>query len=145
MMAAGSVAVASRKFILCFVLIFCILSCGNGEACFVVSKSLTRDEFKQTLSCRGLKIAHQNICGLENNITEVQEFISTHNEMDIFSLSETHLQNDSCVDTFFIDGYDFLRKFRSEGLGGGVGLYIKNNIMYTHRNNNLDRDFCQKE
>ena len=55
MMAAGSVIDAARKFILCFVLMFCSLSYGNDEACLIVSKSLTRDEFKQTLSDRGLK------------------------------------------------------------------------------------------
>ena len=132
-MATGRVVVNAWKYFLFFVLIFCIISGGNGEACLVLSKSLTREEFKQNLSSRGLKIAHQNIRGLENNIVEVQEFISSHNEIDIFSLSETHLQNESLVDTVIVDGYDFLSKSRSKGLGGGVAIYIKNSIMYTHR------------
>ena len=103
-------------------MILCVFSCGNGDDCAVLSDSLTREEFKQNLSKRGFKTAHQNIRGLENNFAEVQEFISTHNEIDIFSVSETHLQPESPIDTLVIDGYDFLSKPRLIGLGGGVGL-----------------------
>ena len=62
---------------------------GDVERCPGPS-SITRGELKQMLSNRGLKMVHQNISSLQNNYEMLQEFISSHNETDIVSLSETH-------------------------------------------------------
>jgi len=133
-MATSAVISSVGKVIFYFLLFCCIVSCENAEPCVVpVSTSLTREEFKQTLNKKGLKITHQNVRGIQNNISELQEFISSHNEIDIFSASETHLQSDTHIEEISLDGYEFLGKCRTKGLGGGVGIYIKNNIVFKRR------------
>ena len=82
------------KLLIVWFMIFCLFS-GNTELCAVATKSISRDKFKKILSAKGLKFVHQNICGLEHKFDELQEFVVSHSEIDIISLSETHLQNDS--------------------------------------------------
>jgi len=87
---------------------------GDVETCpGPGQRSLTREEFKQSLKHRGINMVHQNIRGLQNNFDILQEFVMSHNEIDIFSLSETHLQCDSWNDTLKLDGFEFLGKNRS--------------------------------
>ena len=68
--------VASAVFLF---LIFCLFTCSGSIECVVPDKrSLSREEFKNALSTRGLKFVHQNICGLEQKFDELQEFVETH-------------------------------------------------------------------
>ena len=61
---------------------------GDVEIC-LGPESISREEFIHFLSRRGLKMVHQNIQGLRKNFDLIQEFITTHKDIDIFSVSET--------------------------------------------------------
>lgn len=111
-----------------------LLLSGDVETCPGPSRSLTREEFKQTLSNKGIKMVHQNIRGLQNNFDELQEFISSLNEIDIISLSETHLLDEDPNESLFeLQGYTFIERNRSTGIGGGVSVYIRENVKFKRR------------
>ena len=98
-----------------------------------INHSLTREEFKQNLSARGLKMVHQNIHGLVHNFDVLEEFINTHKEIDLLSLSETHPSSDTLSDSLLLGAYTFLGKCQLTRIGGGVGIYIRNNISFKQR------------
>ena len=62
---------AALKFLLLLLRLFCCS--GIPEPCITengnadIESSLSRNEFKEVLSGKGLKFVHQNICGLEAN------------------------------------------------------------------------------
>jgi hypothetical protein len=49
--------------------------------------------------------------------------------MKIIGITETWL-NDSNKDNFELDGYKFININRTNKRGGGVGLYIANELQY---------------
>jgi hypothetical protein len=81
----------------------------------------------QQLGDRNFKIAHLNINGLLNKLTEVQNILD-QTSFDIFGISETHLRKDIPDEWINIDGYSFVRRDRDTGLGGGVLIYFKTNL-----------------
>ena len=95
---------------------------------------LTRDEFQQQfVSSKGLKIIHQNIRGILSNFDMLQEFLVSHKNIDIATLSETHLSEENLIDLCELDGYTFLNRNRGHEKGGAVAIYIENNIAFQHR------------
>ena len=52
-------------------------------------------------------MVHQNICGLVPNFDALEEFINTHKEIDLLSLTETHLSSDTLSDSLLLEGYMF--------------------------------------
>ena len=118
----------------CLLLLICTFSVGVSEPC--MPTSLTREEYKQSIR-KGLTFVHQNVCGIHSNFANFQEFVTSHKEIDIISVSETHLKDNN--DIVCIDGYDFVQKHRENGLGGGVGVFVKENITFKVRS-----DFTHK-
>ena len=118
-----------------------LLLSGDIESCPgpLSNGSLTRHEFKQKLSEKGIKMGHQNIRGLEAHFDSFEEFLKSHDELDIIGLSETHLSDNHINDHLDIEGYSFVKRNRPKGLGGGVGIYIKNGISYKRRTD-LEQD-----
>jgi exonuclease III len=83
---------------------------------------------------RGMKLFHQNVRGIFNNISLLSEFFqSFQNNIDIFSLSETHLTNDNNLGLYNIPGYTFITKNRTVGKGGSVGMYISDRYSWIRR------------
>ena len=71
--------------------------------------SLTRDEFQQQfVLSKGLKIIRQNIRRILSNFGMLQEFLVSHKNIDITTLSETHLSDENLIDLCELDGYTFL-------------------------------------
>lgn len=81
---------------------------------------------------RGLNIAHLNICSLLAKIDSLRDFLK-HRTVDLFTISETHLDDTVLDSEICIDGYKYERKDRNRR-GGGVGVFILDNIMYNRRN-----------
>ena len=55
------------------------------------------------------------------------------NRIDILSLSETHITKGGYDDNnslFAVDGYKFIKCNRKKGQGGGVAVYLKENIEW---------------
>ena len=73
----------------------------------VTNFSLSRVKFKQEISGKGLKMGHQNIRGIEANLDLFEEFLRSHNELDIIALSETHIRNNTITNHLNIERYFF--------------------------------------
>ena len=93
-------------------------------------------ELKDLCSQKGLKISHQNIRGLQGKFDEISDVLN-NNKIDIFSLNELFLNN--LKSKFTIPGFEFLRKDRKNGSGGGVGIYIRTELDYKRRKD-LEKD-----
>ena len=85
---------------------------------------------------------HQNIRSLNQNLTSFTDFLSTIDlDFDVIGITETWLQN-SIEYTPFIEGYNFIHKCRSSKAGGGVGIYIKSDVVFKQR---PDLDFYDSD
>ena len=89
-------------------------------------------ELRNLLSKKGLKILHQNIRGLTTNKQLICEILESFSNIDIFSLSETHMNENSNAQAH-IQGYTLVSKPRATGDGGGVGAYISQNIPFARQ------------
>ena len=108
------------------ILLMLLILCGDIES-QPGPNQFTREEFQpKFLSGKGLKIVHQNIRGILSNLDTLEEFITSHSNIDIISLSETHLNDDNAI-CCKINGYTFLFKNRR------VAFYIKENITFERR------------
>ena len=94
-------------------LLLLILLCGDIET-QPGPESLSRAQFQTFLSRKGLKIIHQNIRGLESNFEMLQEFVTSLKKIDIISLSETHLTDESYSD-YSLSSYNFIFRNRDQG------------------------------
>ena len=75
-----------------------------------------------------MKIAHLNINGLRNKIDILYAELA---EYDIICVSETKLSNQVETSTLEISGYNEpIRRDRQFNNGGGLLVYIKNNIHF---------------
>jgi hypothetical protein len=74
-----------------------------------------------------LKITHINICSLRSKACEVNNLFVT-DDIDILTISETHLDNTFDDTVVAIHGYNIYRKDRNAN-GGGVAVYIQNHIQ----------------
>ena len=86
---------------------------------------------------------HFNTRSLPKNHDKIEEFLSELNVLpEIISVSETKLNSQS-TSNVNIAQYDFLHN-DSPSKAGGVGLYVKNNVKYSLRNDlNLHLSNCE--
>lgn len=87
-----------------------------------------------------LNVAHLNVHSLTDKFNEFKQYV-LDSDHDIVAVSETWLSPDIENYAININGFTFLRTDRvTDTWGGGVGIYIKNNIKITTLslgNNNL--------
>ena len=84
-----------------------------------------------------MKIFHQNGNGLFRKLSHIKILLQeTQKEIQILGITETPLSdfNTSQLD---VEGYDFIRKDRDRGLGGGIGCYIRKDLNW-HRRTDLE-------
>lgn len=79
------------------------------------------------------KICHLNTQSLPSTFDEFSYMLECH-KFDIITLSETWLKNNQVlIDYVNIPGYQFEYKNRTDKRGGGVGMYIKDELIYKTR------------
>jgi len=76
-----------------------------------------------------LKFAHLNVRSLVAHFSDIKDILLTNN-IDVFGLTETWLNEQISSINIKIDGFDFLRCDRGKR-GGGVGIYIRSSINYS--------------
>ena len=81
-------------------------------------QSLSRVEFQEFISRKGMKIVRQNIRGLGSKFDMLQEFVESHDKIDILTLSETHLTHISYESCSKLQGYNFVYRNCEYGKGG---------------------------
>jgi len=113
------------------VFLYLILLTGNTES-FLLEDCYVIKELQEICKQRGLSLVHQNIRGLQANFENLCAVIDNHN-IDILTLSETHLYNDEPQDLVSISGYELITRNRTSGKGGGVCIYIKEGIIWERR------------
>ena len=80
-----------------------------------------------SLSKRRSKIGHLNTRSLYPKIYEIRSIVDK-SDFDIFCVSETWLHEYMKDDEIHIPGYNIFRRDRITGVGGGVCIYVKENI-----------------
>jgi len=92
-----------------------------------------------------LNLMHLNARSLLNKNENLTEFLNQFNfQFDVVGVSETWLTeyNQHLVD---IDGYIYNGMSRENKKGGGVGLYVKNNINYKTRHDVINNSSSNLE
>jgi exonuclease III len=81
---------------------------------------------------KGFKIGHLNIASLPKHIEELKILLKEM-PFDILCINETRLNDLIDTNTVSIPGYGILRRDRNR-YGGGVAIYIRDNLVYVNRN-----------
>lgn len=82
---------------------------------------------------RGLKVVHLNVHFLLKKLDEIKYLLSKFSEISILGLCETFL-SDTVTDTEInVDGFSLERKDRENKTGGGIVVYLKQNIPYVRK------------
>ena len=82
---------------------------------------------------RGLSVIHLNVRSLLGKMDQLR-LLSERNGADIIALSETWLDKDIDDNEIELPGYSITRRDRSERTGGGVMIYIRENLLFNGRN-----------
>ena len=78
-----------------------------------------------------IKLAHTNINSIRNKLDDIAAELSDY---DIIGISETKLNNSIQSSMLMLDSYNMpIRKEREINNGGGLIIYIKNNIFFKRR------------
>ena len=86
----------------------------------------------ENYSDAGFSFLQLNIRSLPHNLVKLTDYLSCLNiKFSVIGISETWLNDSShSVD---ISGFKFLHKYRQNRTGGGVGLYISNDLEFKLR------------
>ena len=99
---------------------------------------INTDKIKQT----SFSLIHTNIRSSKKNLSDFLDFITlTEYDFSCIGLSETWL-TEYTVDAFDLPGYSHITYTRSGRIGGGVSIYLKNNLTYSNRNDLQSADSC---
>jgi len=107
---------STRKVVFYVALALLVLLCGN----IVTINEEKATNLEKLLKRKGFSLLHQNIRGLLVNFHGIQELLSSNQNIDVLTLSETHISTDERIDKLYkIPGYNFERRNRAVGKGGG--------------------------
>ena len=82
---------------------------------------------------QSLSLCHLNIRSIKKNLSNFVTYMDCLGfRFSIIGLSETWMKDDIC-DLYGIEGYELFEKHRPTKAGGGVGLFIAQNVEYTKR------------
>ena len=109
----------------------------SGEFNSLVKANYSNNELNSKFTC-----FHFNCRSLPKNFDALTSFLSSLVVKScIIGLTETWL-NDMCSQNLYnIENYSFINNGRKEKRGGGVGMYIRNDIIYERR---LDLDMSNE-
>ncbi|XP_031571341.1 uncharacterized protein LOC116305543 [Actinia tenebrosa] len=81
-------------------------------------------------------LLHLNARSINQNLTKLTDFLTTLDlTFSLIGITETWLdKRNSSSDYINIEGYNFIQKSRDDRPGGGVGLFIKDDINFKIRN-----------
>ena len=87
----------------------------------------------KSISSNSFSLIHMNIRSAPSHFQEFEAFLtSLETQFQIIALSETWF-SDITIDTYGLIGYSHEYNYRSKKRGGGVSLYIKDDIEYARR------------
>ena len=86
-------------------------------------------DFEKRFEVRGLHFVHLNVRSILHKISELRILFKSKS-LAIIAFTETWLNDSMNDEEINIDGYKVVRRDRSSGPGGGVCLYIRNDIAF---------------
>ena len=106
----------------------------NIQCDYHIEETFNKKCSQLSVSDCNLSVFHLNIRSLPKHAKELQSYLSNLNiEFTVIGLTETWLSQDT-VDLYNLDGYQHFNLFRGSKRGGGVSLFIKENITADIRN-----------
>ena len=103
-----------------------------------------RGEFGSTMrsvaNLKGFKIASLNINSLLKHIDEIRHVLRS-TPFDIFAINESKIDESIPDNEISIPRYNLIRKDRNRA-GGGVVLYIRDNILFSDRKDLVPSSLC---
>ena len=82
---------------------------------------------------KGLRIGNLNVCHLLPKLDEMRLLLHENRTVNILGLCETFLNDHVDDNVLSIDGFNFERRDRDGGSGGGILVYVSNQISYKRR------------
>ena len=102
---------------------------NNSDSPYFTEANLSQF-LNQSKSVHGISMLNLNIRSLDKNFDSFRDFLHSSNmSFDIIGLDETWLKNKP-LDYFMLNGYNLEFKNRDKKRGGGVCLYIRDDIKY---------------
>jgi hypothetical protein len=80
---------------------------------------------------KGLRIANLNVNSLTRHVDDIRIMLTNY-PFYILAINETKLDSSISDSEIYINGYTIIRKDRNRN-GGGIAIYIKNNISHFER------------
>jgi exonuclease III len=107
------------------------------------TKKYCYKELQWLITNRGLKILHQNVNGLLSKINAIRWLLDSQNKtIHIFGITESKLDLSISDTEIRIDGYTGVRYDRKNGAGGGVYVYIRDDLNFQRRTD-LESQFIE--
>ena len=91
------------------------------------SEIINRPILSPISDVKGFSIANLNIRSLPHKLDQLRLLLLDH-PIDVLSLNETFLTADFNDDDMFIPGYSIFRNDRGSRHGGGVAMYVRDNL-----------------
>ncbi|CAB3993279.1 Hypothetical predicted protein [Paramuricea clavata] len=92
------------------------------------------EELLNLVSSKGIKLLHQNICGLATKYPHIEFILKNYKDIHMFTLSETHLHEENIQLLPSIPGYSMVYRNRTNGnFGGGVAAFIADRVQWLRR------------
>lgn len=93
---------------------------------------------------KGFSLLHINARSLAKNYDTMYNFLTDINySFSIIAVSETWVSDNEVKSLYNIPGYNFVCKGRDSRRGGGVGLYLKDGMNYSVRNDFENTQHCE--
>ena len=73
-------------------------------------------------------IVHHNVNRLYNKLDEIKLYLKIHYSVTIYCCSETFLNDNISDHQITIEGYNIIRRDRNSKEGGGLIIYLRNDI-----------------
>ena len=95
--------------------------------------TIIQSRFKDAIDPNVFSLCHINIRSMKANLTSFEICLQNLEfQFSVIGITETWL-SDSNSDLYTIDGYNFIETHRTERSGGGVGIFLRSNILYQRR------------
>ena len=105
--------------------------CNSNNSCSCFTPSKFNNSFQNNES--NFTILHINARSLSRNFDNISDFLSTLSpSFSIIAISETWINGQPII-PYHLSGYTFLHSDRETGRGGGVALFVKDNIKHSRR------------
>ena len=106
----------------------------NTKCDYYIEHTFVKNISKIHEQKRALSMFHMNIKSLPKHFDELQQYLNMlEYDFSVIGISETWL-NENNADLYDLNGYVTIKGYRKQKRGGGVSLYIRDEISFATRN-----------